>query len=296
MALKDWLDKMASAVGKAASRRASDGEGLSIDDLITLERYDEALVRLKSKVSKNRSDYRSRIRLADLYLKTSRPGEAIEEYLSVADRYASEGFFDKGYALVAKLARMIPHEEKLEAKMSAIRRAKRLEHRRQVVVASLGTKAWAMEVRQHWGDLVRGPLVELLSQDQIKKLFPLFEIQRLAEGEVLVERGDSKEMLFVILTGELAAQVQLATGSDTDLRTFQGGDLIGDRALLQRVPWPATYRALIATKVLGLSREGLEKALIGEEDPKGLLNALRMQGLDMVVVDSIGKLKAVQPS
>lgn len=296
MALKNWLDKMASALGKAPSRRGSDGEGLSIDDLITMERYEEALARLKSKVSRNKSDYRSRIRLADVYLKTSRSGEAIEEYLSVADRYVSEGFFDRGYALVAKLARMIPNEEKLEAKMSSIRRAKRLEHRRQVVVTSLGMKAWAMEVRQHWDDLVRGPLIELLSQAQLEKLFPLFEIQRLAEGEVLVERGDSKEMLFVILTGELAAQVQLATGSSTDLRTFRGGDLIGERALLQRVEWPATYRALIATKVLGLSREGLEKALIGEEDPKGLLNALRMQGLDMAVVDSVAKLKAVHPS
>ena len=296
MALKNWLDKMASALGKAPSRRGSDGEGTSIDDLITMERYEEALARLKSKVSKNKSDYRSRIRLADVYLKTSRSGEAIEEYLSVADRYVSEGFFDRGYALVAKLARMIPNEEKLEAKMSSIRRAKRLEHRRQVVVTSLGMKAWAMEVRQHWDDLVRGPLIELLSQAQLEKLFPLFEIQRLAEGEVLVERGDSKEMLFVILTGELAAQVQLATGSSTDLRTFRGGDLIGERALLQRVEWPATYRALIATKVLGLSREGLEKALIGEEDPKGLLNALRMQGLDMAVVDSVAKLKAVHPS
>lgn len=296
MALKNWLDKIASALGKTASRRGSDGEGLSIDDLITMERYEEALARLKSKVSKNKSDYRSRIRLADVYLKTSRSGEAIEEYLSVADRYVSEGFFDRGYALVAKLARMIPNEEKLEAKMSSIRRAKRLEHRRQVVVTSLGMKAWAMEVRQHWDDLVRGPLIELLSQAQLEKLFPLLEIQRLAEGEVLVERGDSKEMLFVILTGELAAQVQLATGSSTDLRTFRGGDLIGERALLQRVEWPATYRALIATKVLGLSREGLEKALIGEEDPKGLLNALRMQGLDMAVVDSVAKLKAVHPS
>ncbi|MCP4204914.1 MAG: cyclic nucleotide-binding domain-containing protein [bacterium] len=296
MALKDWLNSMTSAAGKASSRSSASDEDLSIDDLITLERYDEALVRLKNRVSKNKGDYRSRIRLADLYLKTSKPTEAIEEYLSVADRYTAEGFFDKGYALVAKLARMIPHEEKLQAKMAAIQRAKKLEHRRQVIVGALGTVAWAVEIRQHWSDLIQGPLVEVLSRDQLKRVFPLFQIQRLQEGDVLVERGASRETLFVILTGELAAEVELATGNATDLRTFRGGDLVGERALLKRMPWPATYRAKVATKVLGLSREGLEKSLLGEEDPRGFLNALRMQELDAEVADSVSKLKAAETS
>lgn len=295
MALKDWLNNITSAAGKG-TRGGSPEEGLSTDDLITLERYDEALVQLQKKVSKNKGDYRSRIRLADVYLKTSQHHEAIEEYLSVADRYAVEGFFDKGYALVAKLARLIPHEEKLQAKMAALQRAKRLEHRRQVIVASLGTRAWTMEIRQHWADLIQGPLVEVLSRDQLKKLFPLLEIQRLKENEVLVERGATKEALFVILTGELAAQVSLAGGNDADLRTFQGGDILGEYALFNRLPWAATYRAKNVCKVLTLSREGLEKALIGEEDPRGFLNALRMQGLDAEVAESIGKLKAVQPT
>ena len=296
MAIKDWLSSMTSGGGKTAPRRGAVDKGLSVDDLITLERYDEALALLKKKVAKNKGDYRSRILLADLYLKTKKSGEAIEEYVAVADRYASEGFFDKGYALIAKLSRMLPHEDKLKAKMTALQRAKRLEHRRQVVVASLAGKLWAVEVGQHWNELIRGPLIEVLSLDQLKKLFPLLEFVRLEEGKTLVERGETKNMAFLILSGELAAQVQLAAGNTTDLRSFRGGDLVGDSALFQRAPWPATFRAKSACKLLGLTRAALQQVMIGEDDPKGFLDMIRIQGNDQELVESVRHLKATQPT
>ncbi len=296
MAIKDWLNSVTSAASKATSKSsASTEEKLTIDDLITLERYDEALEKLKKRVKANKGNYRARIQLADIYLKTGQAGEGIEEYLSIADRYTSEGFFDKGYALVAKLARMIPHEEKLEAKMASIRRSKRLEHRRQLIVSELGATPWAIEVRQHWPELIQGPIVEVLSREQLTKLFPLLSIVRLAAGDVLAKKDESKEELYVILTGEIGAEVVLATGSATDLRIFHGGDIIGDRALLKREPWPATYRAKKATKVLVLGREGLAQALVGEEDPRAFLNTLRMQENDDHVAESASKVKAVDP-
>ena len=57
---------------------------------------------------------------------------------------------------------------------------------------------------------------------------------------------------------QLVQQHQRAAVGDA-----QGGDLIGERALLKRSPWPATYRAKSATKVLALTREALEEALLG---------------------------------
>ncbi|MFQ5527907.1 MAG: cyclic nucleotide-binding domain-containing protein [Thermoanaerobaculia bacterium] len=296
MALKDWLSNMTSAAGKAKSRGSSQSRELSIDDLITLERYDEAREKLKIKVAAKKSDYRARIQLADIYLKMGKTTDAIEEYLAIADRYTSEGFFDKGYALISKLSRRIPHEETLQAKMAAIQRTKRLEHRRQLVVSSLGMKAWAIEVRQHWPDLIRGPIIEVLSREQLQKVFPLLDIRRLAEGQVLVKRNQSLEELFVVLTGEIGAQVQLASGSQTDLRIFHGGDILGERALMKRQPWPALYRAKKATKVLVLNRGGLEQAMLGEEDPRGLLDALRMQDHDSQIAEAASKVKAADPS
>lgn len=282
---------MTSAAGKASS--GSKGE-LSIDDLMTLERYDEALKRLKLKVRENKRDYRSRTLIADIFLKTGQVSEAIDEYLSVAERYTSEGFHDKGHALIAKLARRLPHDETLKKKMALIDRAKRLEHRKQLVADALEGTAWVMELRHHWAELIQGPLIEEMSRDQLKKLFPLLKIRRMAEGEVLAGRAEAKEELFIILTGEIGAEVMLSSGTYTDLRTFKGGQIVGERALLEHQTWPATYRAKKVSKVLVLDRQSLGQALVGEEDPRGFLDLLRIQGNDRHVVDAAGKLKATQ--
>lgn len=295
MALKDWLGKMGSAASKGASSGgAAKSAELTIDDLITLERYDEAVSRLKKRIKSNSKDYRSRIQLADAYLKTEQSAEAINEYLSVADRYAAEGFFDKANALVAKLSRMIPHEDKLIAKMEGLKRSKKLEHRRKIVTDSLRGKSWAFEIRQNWSDLVKGPLIEMLTREQLVKIFPLFSFERFKEQQVLVERRENRPELFVLVSGTVAAELVLPAGNTADLRTFNGGDMIGDRALLRQEPWAATYRAKTSTLALVLGREGLAQTLVGEEDPRGLLNILRVQGFDEVIAQAVGKVKVAE--
>lgn len=289
MAIKDWLNSVTSAASKGGS---SPKEDLSIDDLITLERHEEALAQLKIKVKENQRDYRSRTLLADVLLKTGKTSEAIDEYLSVADRYTAEGFHNKGHALIAKLARRLPHDETLQKKMAQIERAKRLERRKQLVADALGATAWAMELRHHWNELIQGPIIEELSRDQLKKLFPLLSIRRLTEGELLVGHGEAREELYIILTGEIAAEVMLPSGTYTDLRAFLGGQIIGEHALLQRQAWPASYRAKTVAKVLSLDRQGLEQSLVGEEDPRGFLDLLRAQGNDHHVLEAASKMKS----
>ncbi len=71
------------------------------------------------------------------------------------------------------------------------------------------------------------------------------------------------------------------------LRSFEPGDLIGERALLEHQPWPATYRVAESGMVLKLDPSGLESALHGNPDPRSLLNALREQGLDAQVASTV---------
>ena len=57
-------------------------------------------------------------------------------------------------------------------------------------------------------------------------------------------------------------------------------DCLGENALLKRKAWPASYIAKKRTSMLRLDRNGLETLLLGEADPRGLLDALRAQGHD----------------
>ncbi len=297
MAFKDFLEKIRPSSAKSGGQGGAVGEEeLTIDDLITLERYEEARTKLKKRVKHRPNDYRSRIQLADVYLKTGEPTEGIAEYLSIADRYTRDGFFDRGHALLSKLSRMMPGEERLLGKMASIERAKRLDHRRDMVVDSLIGKSWAFEVRKHWPDLVRGPLVEVLSEEQLGKLMPAMDFRRFKKGELLARRDEKRVEMFTLVTGSVAAEVELATGATTELRIFHGGDMVGDRALFRREPWPANYRALEKTLALVLDRRGVQQALTGEEDPRAFLDTLQIQRLDTDIADAIGKIKAAHPA
>ena len=96
--------------------------------------------------------------------------------------------------------------------------------------------------------------------------------------------------MFIIIQGEIAAQVLLATGKRTDLRTFSSGDIVGENALLKRASWPTAVIAKRKTSMFSLDRAGLEQLLVGESDPRGLLDTLRAQGNDQDVMAACAKL------
>ena len=71
-----------------------DTDTLSVDDLMVLERWDEAEQILHKRITRNAQDLRSRLKLADLFMRSKRQYEAVDEYISVADGYARDGFYD----------------------------------------------------------------------------------------------------------------------------------------------------------------------------------------------------------
>lgn len=287
MALKDWL------------RGRSSDESYSVDDLIALERYDEAESQLRLELKRHSRDLHLRLKLADLLMKSGKRVEAVDEYIVVADSYARDGFYDKASALLSKVARLLPNDEKIPLKLEALERLKRFERRRDVVIDSLvaahkagegGSGSSAFELQQLWRNLTESPIIERLSEEQLKRLFAQFEVVRLEENEVVAREGEKREEILLLARGELSARTRLRTGRLTTLRSFAPGQLLGDRALLEHQPWAAEYAASKESVVLRLTRDALERALVGEDDPKGLLDALRAQRNDHQVAASMQKI------
>jgi len=110
-------------------------------------------------------------------------------------------------------------------------------------------------------------------------------------GEALAESGSTEGPLYFLLMGVVSAHARVH-GRDTGLRDFGPGDVIGESVLLEHGSWPADYRVTEAVRALVLNREGLEKALVGNPDPRGLLNALRMQHNDQEVLNNLRRLNA----
>ena len=272
-----------------------------IEDLITLGELEEAERQLQGRLKQNLNDIWARLRLADVLMRQRRQRDAVDEYLIAAESYARDGFFDKASALLRKIAKLAPKNENIALKIEALGKAKALERRRDLVVASLletdgpGRERLAgastLELQQLWSELCKSSVIDRLSDDQVLRLAGACDVARLEEGEEWVAAGESRDEMLILGRGSIEARVVLKTGGETTIRSFASGDLIGDRALLEHQPWPARYVAAKRTTALKLTRDGLARALTGETDPKGLLDHLRLQRHDHTVVSALHDLE-----
>jgi CRP-like cAMP-binding protein len=275
----------------------------SIEDLIVLEKWDEAIARLQAKTKANPHDLHSHLRLAEVYVQTRQALKALDEYFFVADLYTEDGFYDKSIALLTKAGRLAPADPTVPAKIQRNQRLKSLEHSRVLALEGLVesqqersplAKSSPVEIQRLWQSLAATKIVQVLPGDQLRRLFANTEIVLFEEKQVLAERGSLEEVLYLLIDGEVEAILVLPESGGMQVRSFGAGDIVGEGALLEHRPWPAAYRAKQRTRALLLNREGLERALVGNPDPRGLLEALRGQRNDRSIATAAERLLGPQ--
>jgi tetratricopeptide (TPR) repeat protein len=280
---------------------ARPAEEHSVEDLIVLERWDEAIERLQSRVKAHPQDLYSHLKLADVYTRLGKAAKALDEYLLVADTYTQQGFHDKALALLTKVARLTPDEGQIQARIQRLQRLKQLEHSRVLAIEGLLSgqeeqdplaRLSPLEAQQIWESVAASDLVRRLGGDQLKRLFAGAALMVWEKGELVAERGSSIERMFLVVRGQLEAFVSTPDGKVHQLRVLSTGDLFGERALLEHRPWPATVRVLERSRLLRIDRAGLERALVGNPDPRQMLEALRSQRHDREVAAAVEKLLA----
>ncbi|MFY9826054.1 MAG: cyclic nucleotide-binding domain-containing protein [Thermoanaerobaculia bacterium] len=277
-------------------KKPPEPQELSIDDLIVLERYEEAGERLRTRLKDFPNDLHSHLKLAEVYTQLRQFGRAVDEYGFVAEEYAQDGFYDKGIALLSKAMKLAPADASLPARVEKFQRDKDMEHLRTLALEGLqkaegvGPDTSMLELRRLWGFLTSSSLVQHLPGEQLKRLFATMEMIRLDAGAELAREGSAEAFLVLIVTGVVDAKM-VDGGRALQVRSFTTGDLLGEAALLERSAWPALYRVTEPLVALKLSRAGLERALTGNPDPRGFLETLREQHNDRDVAASMRRLR-----
>ncbi len=273
---------------------------LTIEDLITLERYEEAEEKLRERLSIVPKDLHAHLRLAEVQVALKNVSKAIGEYVFVADAQADDGFFDKAIAVLSRAVKLAPGDETLPRRMEKYRHLKQLEKRRQWAVEGLLQNQTTLaqtagnqklEVELLWNKIAKSHLVAQLSAENLKKLFSVMTMMRAEPGRTLAERGSAVPVMYLVVDGVVEAAAEV-NGRPTNIRSFSTGDLIGDSALLERKSWPANYVVTEAATLFELGRDGLEIVMAGNDDPLAFLSTLRQQGNDRDVAASLQRLHA----
>jgi hypothetical protein len=272
----------------------------TIDDLIVLERYPEAEQRITEELKFKPNDLNLHLKLADVQVGLRNVQKAVDEYVWVADKYATDGFHDRGIAVLTKARRLNPLDDTLQGKIERLETARKLEHSRTLAMEGFlqglhskesGSGTAVMEFQSAWRGLTKTRLLRELSAEQLKLLFQGVVITYLNPGQTLVERGAKDEMLFIMVSGEVNASFVDRVGNTVDVRSFGVGQLLGEGSLLEHKPWPAVYKAKGKASLLKLTPPGLQICLTGNPDPRGFLDVLRREQGDREVAQAVAKLE-----
>ena len=278
-----------------------EGKELTIEDLIVLERWDEAIGKLQNRLEINPNDFHAHLRLAEVYVAAGQPARALDEFYLVADEYTDDGFYDKAIALLTKIARLAPADSAFEGRLRRAQQLKDLEHRRTLAMEGLMAaqeekdplaRLSMIEAQFLWQGIQSADFVNRLSGDQLRRLFECSVLSEPAAGTILAERGSKVEQLFVLASCEAESLVDLGTGRPVQIQTYGAGDILGDRSLFEHQPFPATYRVISPGQLFRLDSAGLQKALQGNPDPRALIDALRARRTDHDVAAAVRKLLA----
>jgi tetratricopeptide (TPR) repeat protein len=267
----------------------------TIDDLVVLERYDEAGERLRARLKDNPNDLHSHLKLAEVHTHLRQFEKAVDDYVFVAEEYAQDGFHDKGIALLSKAMKLAPLDSSLRLRTEKLQRGKSMEQVRTLALEGLreagGAQAGnALELTRLWHHLAASSVIQKLPGESLKRLLSAMELLRVEPGTAIAQEGSQEAFLLLIVQGVVDTAGKVA-GQEMAVRSFSSGDVLGEAALLERGAWPAEYRTAEAVTALKLTREGLERCLVGNPDPRGFLETLREQHNDRDVAATLRRLR-----
>lgn len=111
-------------------------------------------------------------------------------------------------------------------------------------------------------DLIRRvPLFSMLTANQAESVAEAVVKRRFRRGEIIVERGQKSNALYILLTGRARVVAADARGREVILAVLQPGDYLGEMSLIDNEPHSASVRAEVQTDVLMLGRTEFARCL-----------------------------------
>lgn len=203
----------------------------SIQNLLAKRDYEKVVPLLEAEVKKYPTNLRLRLQLADALAGVGRTEEAIEAYEKIAAHYESNG----------------------------------------LVVQAIGVRKKAEKVRDaHAASMAESeqpgprtppdsPLFENLSEEELGAVIKRMDLERFADGDIIITEGEPGTSMFVILGGEVKVFTTSKTGENIHLATLGSGDFFGEISVLTGRPRTATITASAETDLLRLDKKDLDE-------------------------------------
>jgi CRP/FNR family transcriptional regulator len=116
--------------------------------------------------------------------------------------------------------------------------------------------------------LQKNPIFKTLTPDEVENLAGQLKTRSLQAGEVLFSLGDPGDEMIVVRDGQIAIYMPDAGRPEAGqaLRIFKAGDVLGEMALIDRLPRSASARAESDSTIATLALDDFRNLLSSEPD------------------------------
>jgi cAMP-dependent protein kinase regulator len=204
--------------------------------------WGRALDHFQKHLSREPSDLRSRLKMAELLQRLGRTEEAIQEYRKVAESYATEGFILQAISVNKIILRINPSLKDVNDRL-----------------AQLYTEKYQEAKPVH--PFPQIPLFSELQDQELQSLVSQVRAKTFQKEETICQDGDPGDSLMVISRGEVGIFKRSPKGKEAFIRNLKEGDFFGEFGFFTDHKRHATVRALKESEVFEISREGLNEMI-----------------------------------
>ncbi|HZQ60089.1 MAG TPA: cyclic nucleotide-binding domain-containing protein [Casimicrobiaceae bacterium] len=105
-----------------------------------------------------------------------------------------------------------------------------------------------------------------LSDDQAALLAQHVSMRELAQGQTLINEGESDDHLYYVVSGVLGAVKNAGRPEQATLHAATAGDLVGELSFIDGAHHYASWIALAPTRLVALERRQFEQLLHSQPD------------------------------
>ena len=225
-----------------------------VDSLIARERYGKAIKLLTKQVETEPKDMRARQKLGDVLGRAGRAPEAVEVLIPLAEDFAEKGFSNKAIAVVKKIQRLAPDDERASDLISRIRVHSELARVEipplihshlesdsaifEPIQAATNPADATSQVSSDWFDTASGrddfhwsPLLSRLPSHALEQTVGRLDLLVKNPGAIVYGQGQNADSVFILASGFARAYRRDSEHRYQQVDVFHEGELFGEEAL-----------------------------------------------------------------
>jgi CRP/FNR family transcriptional regulator, nitrogen oxide reductase regulator len=110
--------------------------------------------------------------------------------------------------------------------------------------------------------LKQSPIFAALDKAEFRELSGLAVERNFVPSESIFWEGDASDWFYIVVEGKVKVSKLTSTGKEIILSFFASGEMFGEAAVFENMPYPASAQAVSATRLLGIRKADFIRLLL----------------------------------